>query len=226
MRPVAVVMVGEDAKYSLEVAAVEDEQPVETLGTGGANEPLCHGIRSWRPHRRLDDLDAFASEDGVEVTGELAVTVADQEPNRRRSRTLRQRPGGACWVTQAPLGFCVQPARCTRRLPSSVTNSTYSRCSETVSTVKKSMASMLCACARRNARQQSPLRSPTGPRPCRVRKSIGHAARAYSWISPPSRSRRWIRSGGFEPTRRRLGPGVGGVSPRARCGLWVLWWST
>jgi hypothetical protein len=26
---------------------------------------------------------------------------------------------------------------------------------------------------------------------CRVRKSIRHAARVYSWISPPSRSRRW-----------------------------------
>jgi hypothetical protein len=28
-------------------------------------------------------------------------------------------------------------------------------------------------------------------RACRVRKSMRHAARVYSWISPPSRSRRW-----------------------------------
>src|SRR5207244_4167828 len=54
---------------------------------------------------------------------------------------------------------------------------------------------------------------------CWVRKSIRHAARAYSWISPRSRSRRWSWSGGFEPTRRRRGPGIGGASPRARCGL-------
>ena len=57
---------------------------------------------------------------------------------------------------------------------------------------------------------------------CRVRKTICHAARAYSWISPPSRSRRWSWSGGSAPMRRRWGPGIGGVSPRARCGLWVL----
>jgi len=36
-----------------------------------------------------------------------------------------------------------------------------------------------------------------------VRKSVRYAARAYSWISPPRRSRRWIWPGGFEPTRCR-----------------------
>ena len=34
-----------------------------------------------------------------------------------------------------------------------------------VPTVKKSTASMLCACARRKSRQESPLRSPAGPKP-------------------------------------------------------------
>jgi hypothetical protein len=32
---------------------------------------------------------------------------------------------------------------------------------------------------------------PISVKTCRVRKSIRHAARVYSWISPPSRSRRW-----------------------------------
>jgi predicted ABC-type transport system involved in lysophospholipase L1 biosynthesis ATPase subunit len=27
---------------------------------------------------------------------------------------------------------------------------------------------------------------------CRVRKPVGHAAAAYSWMSPPRRSRRWM----------------------------------
>jgi hypothetical protein len=40
-------------------------------------------------------------------------------------------------MTQALFGFGVQPARCTRRLPSSMKKSTYNRCSHTVSTVKK-----------------------------------------------------------------------------------------
>jgi hypothetical protein len=49
-----------------------------------------------------------------------------------------------------------------------------------------------------------------------------HAARAYSWISPPSRSRRWIRVGWWDPTRCRRRLGIGGVSLSARCGLCVL----
>ena len=37
----------------------------------------------WGSHRCLDDLDAFAGEDSVEVASELAVTVTDQEAKRR-----------------------------------------------------------------------------------------------------------------------------------------------
>src|SRR4051812_43682198 len=48
-------------------------------------------VRLRRSHRRLDDLDSFAGEDGVEVAGELAVAVADQEA--KRSWSLLERPG-------------------------------------------------------------------------------------------------------------------------------------
>jgi hypothetical protein len=44
-----------------------------------------------RVHRRLDDLDAFAGEDGVEVAGEFAIAVADQEA--KRSWSVLERPG-------------------------------------------------------------------------------------------------------------------------------------
>jgi len=54
-----------------------------------------------------------------------------------------------------------------------------------------------------------------------VRKSVRHAALAYSWMSPPSRSRRWIWSVGPELTTRRLRR-EGGVSASARCGLCAL----
>jgi hypothetical protein len=43
----------------------------------------------------------------------------------------------------------VQPARCTRRLPSSMKKRTYSRCRTIVSTVKKSTASTVQPCARK-----------------------------------------------------------------------------
>jgi hypothetical protein len=45
MWPLAVVMVDVDAENALEVAAVEDQQPVQTLGTHGPDETLCDRIR-------------------------------------------------------------------------------------------------------------------------------------------------------------------------------------
>jgi hypothetical protein len=72
------------------VAAVDDQQPVEALGTDRADETLRERVRLRRSHRRLDDLDALAGEDNVEVACELAVAVTDQEAKPRR--TLLQRP--------------------------------------------------------------------------------------------------------------------------------------
>jgi len=40
MRPVAVVVINEDAKHLLEMVLASDEHPVETLGPNGRNEPL------------------------------------------------------------------------------------------------------------------------------------------------------------------------------------------
>jgi hypothetical protein len=67
------------------VVAVEDQQPVEALATYGFDEALGDRVRFGRANRCLDDLDAFAAEDDVEVTRELAVAIADQAANRRRS---------------------------------------------------------------------------------------------------------------------------------------------
>src|SRR5215211_8685967 len=83
-------MLGEDAEHPLEMAAVDDQEPVETLGSDGADEALGNRVRLRRSDRRADDLDAFAAEDNVEVTRELAVAIPDQKAHRRR--TLRQSP--------------------------------------------------------------------------------------------------------------------------------------
>src|SRR5919204_2231755 len=140
MRPVAVVMVDDDLKHPLEMAAVEDQQSVEAFGADGADEAFCDGVRLRRSHRRADDLDPFASEHAVEVARELAVAIVDEEANRCRS--LAERPGELA-------GLLANPAA--------------------ASTVKKSTASMLCACARRNSRQERPARSAAGPRPAALR---------------------------------------------------------
>jgi hypothetical protein len=84
-------MVGEDAEDALEVASVDDQEPVEAFGPDRADEALGGRVRLRRSHRRLDDLDALAGEDGVEVTAELAVAVADQEA--KLSWSLLERPG-------------------------------------------------------------------------------------------------------------------------------------
>lgn len=78
-------MVGEDAKRSFELLAVEDEEPVETFRADSTHEALGDCVRLRRSHRRPDDLDRLASEDGVEVSGELAVAIPDQEANRWRA---------------------------------------------------------------------------------------------------------------------------------------------
>jgi hypothetical protein len=55
-----------DAQDVLEVAAVEDQQPVEALDANGSDKPLGDGVGLRRPHRRLHDPDAAGAEYLVE----------------------------------------------------------------------------------------------------------------------------------------------------------------
>ena len=84
-------MIDVDAEHALEVTAVCDEEPVQTLGSDSSDESLGDRVRFRRSHRRLDDMDPFAGEDRVEVAGELVIAVADQEAEP--SRLLLERPG-------------------------------------------------------------------------------------------------------------------------------------
>ena len=97
----------------------------------------------------------------------------------------------ACWVTHAPVGCGVTPSMWTRRLATSITNSTYRRWSNTVSTVKKSTASTPLAWARRNCRHVSAER-------------VGAGRRVAGW---PTRywPRSWSRGG---TAHRGCGGGV------------------
>ena len=79
MRPVPVVVLRVDANDALEVAAADDQQPVEALPPQTADRALGLCSRLRRPHRRLDHRDALGAEDLVEVARELAVAVTDQE---------------------------------------------------------------------------------------------------------------------------------------------------
>jgi hypothetical protein len=72
-------MLGIDAEDALEVAAAEDQQPIEGLATQAFHPALGVRTRPWRPHRRRDHTDALGAQDLVEACRELAVSVADQE---------------------------------------------------------------------------------------------------------------------------------------------------
>ena len=45
------------------------DDPVETLSADRADQSFAERVRLGRSYRRLDDLDAFACEDGVKVAG-------------------------------------------------------------------------------------------------------------------------------------------------------------
>ncbi len=69
-----------------------DEHPVGALAADGAHEPLDVAVRPRCPRRNLHHLDAIGGEHRVERTGELAIAVADQEPESRwkaRASSLR-----------------------------------------------------------------------------------------------------------------------------------------
>jgi hypothetical protein len=190
VRAVQVVMVDVLGQYSLQLPASHDQHPVQHLPPNATDPPLRIGIRPRRPHRRGEHLDRLGGEDGVERGGELGVPIADQEPNRptRSSRVMRRLR--ACWVTHSPIGCAVTPSTWTWREATSITNSTYRRLRNTVSTVKKSTARTLLAWARRNCRQVRADRLGAGSVPARCRM----AQTVLAPILEPSRpSSPWMR---------------------------------
>ena len=68
-------MIDEDAENMLQVAAVQDQKPVEALAADGADEALGERVRLRRAHRRLHDLNVFAREDRIEAARELGIAV-------------------------------------------------------------------------------------------------------------------------------------------------------
>jgi hypothetical protein len=59
VRALSAVVAGVNAEHVLEVAASEDQQPVETFGADGAHEALGVGVRVRCADRLVDHSDAF-----------------------------------------------------------------------------------------------------------------------------------------------------------------------
>ena len=71
MWSMAVVMVDEDANDLLEMLAVEDQEPIQTLRAHRPHESFRDTVRLRRTKRRANDLDTLAVEDAVKTLAEL-----------------------------------------------------------------------------------------------------------------------------------------------------------
>jgi hypothetical protein len=163
------------------------QDAAEVAEAGGGVHPLCHrgGLQARaRASPRAGVVQSPGGEGGAEaapsgpfhgldvVDPAVAVVVVSQ--------------GGG----DGPVGCAVTPRMCTRRLATSITNSTCSRRRVTVSTQKKSVANNPAACVRRNVRQLGPPRRGAGPTRAlaRIRRMVPAPTR---W--PSRRSSPWIR---------------------------------
>src|SRR3954452_8137685 len=74
-------MLDVDVEDVLELAAADDQEPVEALAADASNPALHMRVRVRRLHRRTDYLDLPARQESVEGGRELRVSVVDQEPH-------------------------------------------------------------------------------------------------------------------------------------------------
>ena len=79
MRPGPVVMLDVGPEHALQVTPAEDEDVVETLPTNGAYPALRERVRLRRPDGRPHYRQSFCSEDLVEASGELGVSISEQD---------------------------------------------------------------------------------------------------------------------------------------------------
>ena len=82
MWSMAVVMIDEDANDLLEMLAVEDQEPIQTLRADCPHEPFRDTVCLGRAKRRANDLYSIALEDVVKTLGELLISIANQETER------------------------------------------------------------------------------------------------------------------------------------------------
>ncbi len=120
-----VVVIDVDVQDTLKLLAAAYQEPIEAVAADGADPAFGERVCLRCAKRGADDLDAFASEDLVEGAAEFTVAVVDI---RKRAGVARsesdQASCRACWAVQRPSGLAVQPAKCTRRVPSSRKKST------------------------------------------------------------------------------------------------------
>jgi hypothetical protein len=94
--PSAVVVGAVSREDASQVPFAEDQYAVGELGSGGQDEAFGVAVRSRAARWDLDGVDPGAGEDGVERGGELAGSVADEEPEGGEWRVGAENPVTLC----------------------------------------------------------------------------------------------------------------------------------
>jgi hypothetical protein len=115
VRPVAVVVGGVDPEHVLEVATIDDQDPVEALATDGADPALGVRVRVRSSDRRPDDLHTLGAEDLIEGAAELAVAVVKEKTEGLPSVGEKHLQVARLLATQRPSGLLVLATYSTRR---------------------------------------------------------------------------------------------------------------
>jgi hypothetical protein len=161
---------------------------VEALPSQASHPALGVRLRLRRPRRCSDHSDTFGAEHVVEAARELAVAVADQEAGwllsfGERHHEVARLLGNPTLVRIG--GHAAKVNAAAAKL-----DEEYSRRSQTVSTVRKSQATIADPCARRNCDQLSSARRGAGSIPRRRR--IAQIVLGASAIPSPTSSP-WMR---------------------------------
>ena len=162
MVPLMVVVLTVLAEHRTQVTFRRDQHRVEAFAPAAADPSLGVGICSRGKQRRHDHLCAVELEDPVEAARELPIVIVDHQAELdpfvfempAEIPGLPSHPG--CLALR-----CTAAAR-TRRVSPWTNMNTYSRLKNTVSTLKKSVATKVSAWAARNCCQVSSDRRPAG----------------------------------------------------------------
>jgi hypothetical protein len=123
VRPLLVVMPAVDTEHVFQVAATEDQDPVEALGTMRSYPAFSVSVRVWRVDRGSDHPHALGAEDLVECVGEFRVPVVYEEPEAVLIAELDDKVARLL-CDPAPSGFAVEAMYSIRRVASEMKNST------------------------------------------------------------------------------------------------------
>jgi hypothetical protein len=70
-------MIDVNGQRALEMLRARNQQPVQTFGPSGPNEPFRDSVRLWGLNRRPYDSGALRLEHGIEAVRELPITIAN-----------------------------------------------------------------------------------------------------------------------------------------------------